>query len=150
VSSALKTPFIAVAVPVATWLGIAGFWSYLQWTGEAPTHYVGSMVGLRGLLVGPVQLVTTVVLALVLRAVLARTSWIVLAAACVASGALAITGDAIGMHFFRHGGQPTADRVWDLAPHFVGPTVMLLIVCARPWAPHEPQQPTSASSGARA
>ena len=149
VSSALKTAFIAGGVPIATWFGIAGFWSYLRWTGEAPTYYVGSMVGLRGLLAGPIQLVTMVVLALVLRAAIARTSWIVLALACVAAAGLAVTGDAIGMHYFRVGSQQTADSVWDFAPHLVGPTVVLLILGALPWAPNTPQQPTSAPSGAR-
>ena len=140
-SSALKTAFIAVGVPIATWFGIAGFWSYLRWTGEAPTYYVGSMVGLRGLLVGPIQLVTMVVLGLALRAALARTSWIVLGAAGVVAGVFAITGDAIGMHFFRGGAQETAHHIWDWAPHLVGPAVVLLIICALPWAPRRSSRP---------
>jgi hypothetical protein len=101
VNSALKTPFIVVGVPVATWLGISAYWSLVRSTGEAPTYYVASMAGLRALLVGPVQLVTMIVLALALRAVLAKTSWVVLAAACVAATGLAVTGDAIGMHYSR-------------------------------------------------
>lgn len=144
-SSPSKTSFIALGVPVATWLGIAGFWSCLRWVGEAPTYYVGSMVGLRGLLVGPVQLVTMAVLALVLRAVLSKTSWVVLAAACMTAGGLAITGDAVGMHFFRDGAQQTADRVWDWAPHFVGPTVMLLMICALPGAHTKPAEGQTAN-----
>lgn len=147
VSSALKTAFIAVGVPIATWCGIAGFWSYLRWTGEAPTYYVGSMVGLRGLLAGPIQLVTMVVLGLTLRATLARTSWIVLGAAGVVAGVFAITGDAIGMHFFRGGAQETAHDIWDWAPHLVGPAVVLLIMCHYHGRP--PQQRMSAPSGVR-
>ena len=147
VSSALKTPFIAFGVPAATWLGIAAFWSFLRWTGEAPTYYVGSMVGLRGLLAGPVQFMTMVVLALVFRVALTRTPWTFLVAACAVAGALAIAGDAIGMHFFRLEVHQTAERVWDLVPHLVGPTVLLLILCAQPWAPNKTQQPTGSQSG---
>ena len=147
-SSVLKTAFIGVGVPIATWFGIDVFWSYLRWTGEAPTYYVASMVGLRGMLVGPVQLVTMGVLAFVLRAAIARTSWIVLVPACVVAAGLGFTGDAIGMHYSRECAQQTAEDVWDLAPHVVGPTVVLLILCALPWAPNTAQQPADAPNGA--
>ena len=147
-STALKASFIAVGVPAATWLGVAGYWSYLRFVGEAPSYYVGSMVGLRGLLVGPIQFVTMVVLTLVLRTAIVRASWIVLAAACVAAGGLAITGDAIGMHYFREGEQESAHGVWDTAPHLAGPFAGLLVLCALPWAPNKAMQPTGAPSGA--
>lgn len=134
-SSPIKTTFIAFGVPIATWFGIAVFWSCLRWTGEAPAYYVSSMVALRGLLVGPIQLVTMVVLTLVFRAAIARTSWIVLVAAAAVAAGLGMIGDALGMHYFRDQAQQSADAVWDLAPHLVGPTV-LLILCALPRAPN--------------
>lgn len=54
----------AFGVPAATWLGIDAYWLSLRASGEAPAYHVAAMVGLRGLLAGPMQLLAMVMLAL--------------------------------------------------------------------------------------
>ena len=128
----LKIPFVALGIPGATWLGIGAYWSFLRWTGEAPAYYVGSMFGLRGLVAAPLQVVTMVALAAVSRALLRRSSWVLLLAACACTALLAVAGDAFGMHLLRCESVATAHRVWDLLPHVVGPAVLVLVLCVTP------------------
>lgn len=140
-----KIPFIVVGVPVATWLGIGTYWAELRSSGEAPAYYVGSMVGLRGFLVMPVQLLAMSLLALVARKILVASSWTVLVIACAIAGAFAYVGDATGMHYFRSGEPDMAHTAWDTLPHFVGPAVIILVTLASPWAPNKSMQTDDAS-----
>ena len=141
-----KILLVAAGVPFSTWFGIGAYWEWLRWSGEAPTYYVASMARLRACDFAPLQFVVMCVLAVVTRAAIRETSWIVLAIACAVAAVLGAVGDAIGMQYELGKSAAAAHRVWDLSPHLVGPAVVLLLVLASLWAPHPTKpQPTAPS-----
>jgi hypothetical protein len=146
-SELTKTAAFVFAVPFATWAGIAIFWFQLRWAGEAPAYYLASMVFLRALLAGPIQLVTMTVLALLARRAIGRTSWTALAAACALAGVLAFAGDAWGMRCL-HGDARAANLVWNWTPHLVGPAVVVLLHCGLPWTRTSAKPAAGAPDGA--
>lgn len=127
-----KVLAMAIGLPLATWFGIDAYWSFLRWCGEVPLYYVAAMVGLRGLLTAPLQVLVVGMLAVMARRELARLPWWSLGVAAVLAALLAIAGDAIGMRYSHRADPATAGAFWQFAPHLIGPLVLIAAACLAP------------------
>lgn len=137
-----KALLVIAGLPLATWTGIGAYWAFLRWNGEAATYHFAAMVGLRGFIDLPIQLLSVAFSFLLVHRALLRISASVLALACVLTGMLAIAGEAIGMHA-RERDAAFADRVHALSPHVIGPIVLLAVAFVSRWLPRTAERRTA-------
>ncbi|MCA8943783.1 MAG: hypothetical protein KDB80_14565 [Planctomycetes bacterium] len=127
-TTARKLTFVTFGLPLASWFGIAVFWSCLREVDEVPAYFMGSMVGLRAWSEGRLQVLVMAVSSSLLFSSVVRTSWPTLGAACIVTAMLSMAGDAIGLRLLEHDLDQTADFIWGWTPHVAGPVAALLVV----------------------